>query len=153
MEDNLIPPFIMREIGGTLNDTPKIHCTDPTSKDHCIKFSDSELKIPLHINSTFFFFNKRRPTSDELQSCEKIFITPDLQHWNPCCTSYELNERSMLNYDKGITQANHQEHHLVDHDMDDLNISSITATSTLTTDLIIVTLLTSITLQVTLIVS
>ena len=33
-EDNLLPPFIMRESGATVNDTPKIHCTDPTSNDH-----------------------------------------------------------------------------------------------------------------------
>ena len=35
----------------------------------------------------------------------------------------------MLNYEGGITQANFQEHHLVDHDMDDVNIASIKATS------------------------
>ena len=29
MEDNLILPFIMRESGSTVKDTPKIHCTDP----------------------------------------------------------------------------------------------------------------------------
>ena len=35
----------------------------------------------------------------------------------------------MLNYEGEITQANCQEHHLVDRDMDDVNIASITATS------------------------
>ena len=49
-----------------------------------------------------------RPTDDELQSCEKIFITPNRQHWNPYCTLYELNERSMLNYEGEITQENFQ---------------------------------------------
>ena len=97
MEDNLIPPFIMRESGGTVNDTPNVHCTDPTLKDHCITFSGIELKIPLHINGTFFFFHKMRPTADELQSCENIFIATYLQHWNTYCTLYERNERYMLN--------------------------------------------------------
>ena len=91
MDDNLLPPFIMLESGATVNDTPTIHCTDPTSNDHCINFSNSDLKIPLHINSIFYFFHTRRPTADELQSYEKIFITPDRQHWNPYFTSYELN--------------------------------------------------------------
>ena len=91
MEDNLIPPFIMHESGDTVNDTPKIHCTNPTSNDHSIIFSDSELKIPLHINGKFSFFHISMPTDDELQSCEKIFITPDRHNYNPCCTSYELN--------------------------------------------------------------
>ena len=35
----------------------------------------------------------------------------------------------MWNYEGEITQENHQEHHLVDHDMDDVNIASITATA------------------------
>ena len=35
----------------------------------------------------------------------------------------------MLNYKGEITQVNCQEHHLVDHDMDDVNIVSITATA------------------------
>ena len=91
MEYNLFPPFIMRESGSTVNDTPKIHCTDITSKYHCITFANSELKISLHINGTFSLFRTRRPTADELQSCEKIFIIPNRQHWNPYCKSYDLN--------------------------------------------------------------
>ena len=35
----------------------------------------------------------------------------------------------MLNYEEDITQENCQEHHLVDHEMDDVNISFILATS------------------------
>ena len=35
----------------------------------------------------------------------------------------------MLNYKVEITQVNCQEHHLVDHDMDDVNILSITTTA------------------------
>ena len=129
MEDNLLLPFIMLESGATVNDTPKIHFTDITSKDHCITFADSELKIPLHINGKITFFHIRRPISDELPSYEKIFITPDRRNWYPYYTSYELNERSMLKYEGDITQENCQEHHLVDHEMDDVNIASITATA------------------------
>ena len=35
----------------------------------------------------------------------------------------------MLKYEGEITKANNQEHHLVDHEMDDVNIASITATT------------------------
>ena len=97
MEDKSLPPFIIRESGSTVNDTPNIHCTYPTSIDHCITFSDSDLKIPLRIKGTFPFFHTRISTADELQSCEKIFITPYHQHWNPYCTLYDLNETSMPN--------------------------------------------------------
>ena len=64
MENNLLPPFIMCESGTTVNDTPKICCTDPTSNYHCVTFSDSELKIPLHINGTFSFFHTRETNAD-----------------------------------------------------------------------------------------
>ena len=95
----------MRGSGSTVNEIPKIHYNDPTSKDHCMTFTESELKISLHIKSKFYFFNTRRPNANELQSCENIFITTDRQHCNPYCTLYELNERSMLNYEGDITQA------------------------------------------------
>ena len=35
----------------------------------------------------------------------------------------------MLNYEGEITHENHQEYHLVDHEMDDVNIASIKATT------------------------
>ena len=127
MEDNLLPPSIMHGSWDTVNDIPNIHFTDPISKDHCITFYDSELKIPLNINGTFYFFHTRRPTADKLQSYEKILITPDPHHCNTYCTLYELSVISMLNYKGVITQANCQEHHLVYHEMDDVNIASITA--------------------------
>ena len=98
MEDNLLLPFIMRESGTPLNDTTKIHCTDPTSKDHCITFDEIELKIPLHINSKFSFSHTNRPTADEIQSCEKIFINSDCKHWSLYCILYKINETSILNY-------------------------------------------------------
>ena len=87
------------------------------------------MKIPLHINGTPSFFQTRRPTADEIQSCEKIFINPNRHNWNPCCKFYEINEISMLNYKGDITQGNCQEHHLVDHDMDNLNIAFIKTTA------------------------
>ena len=73
--EKLLPRFIMREIGATVNETLKIHCTDPTSKYHCITFSGSDLKTLLHINGTFCFFRTKRPTAYDLKSCDKIFIT------------------------------------------------------------------------------
>jgi len=34
MENNLVPPFIMREAGLTVNDVPKIQLNDPSVEDH-----------------------------------------------------------------------------------------------------------------------
>ena len=97
MEDNLLLTFIVRESGAIVKDTKKIHSTYTTSKDHCITFSKIDMKIPLHINSTFYIFHKMRPTADEIQSCEKILIPSNHQHCNTYCILYELNEVYMWN--------------------------------------------------------
>ena len=38
LQNNLIPPFVMRAAVVTLNYTPNIHIKDPTIDDHCITF-------------------------------------------------------------------------------------------------------------------
>ena len=68
MRENLLPPFILRESGATVNDTAKIHCKDPGVDDHCISFMHSNLTIPLQLHGTFSFFHSRKPTGEELVS-------------------------------------------------------------------------------------
>ena len=53
MNHNLLPPFILRQRGITVNDTAKIHCSDPSTDDHCIIFPENELRIPLKLNGIF----------------------------------------------------------------------------------------------------
>ena len=89
----------MRAGGATVNDTAKIHCPDPTVNDHCILFPNADLKIPLQLTGTFSYFHTRLPLIQELHDCDKVFITPDASDWNPNCTSFELNERTMTNFD------------------------------------------------------
>ena len=68
MPHNLIPPFIMREAGITVNDVPRIH-TDPeelSSETHCIaakaKSNGVNLKIPLKLDGVFSYFPTRKLT-------------------------------------------------------------------------------------------
>ena len=61
MTHNLIPPFIMRAGGATVNDTAKIYCPDPTVNDHCILFKNADLTIPLQLTRTFWYFHTRLP--------------------------------------------------------------------------------------------
>ena len=77
LRNNLIPPFVMRASGVTLNDTPKIHSKDPTIDDYCITFEDSDLRIPLQLSGVFSYFHTRKPTLSELHECPKLFLTPD----------------------------------------------------------------------------
>ena len=36
-----------------------------------------------------------------------MFITPDSSEWNPHCSSFERNERAMLNYEVEFNNDNH----------------------------------------------
>jgi hypothetical protein len=116
LQHNLIPPFIMREGGVIMSERAKIHSPNPSEDDHCIQFRDHELRIPLRLHGTFSFFHTRMPTDDELQSCDKLFITPDSPHWNPYCPSFALNEESMLNYNGEIADKSRHTNHLMEVD-------------------------------------
>ena len=53
MDNNLIPPFMLREMGVTVNDVPKIHKEDPTVDDHAITFMEMGFRIPLSLWGIF----------------------------------------------------------------------------------------------------
>ena len=53
MENNLIPPFVMRYGGVQVNDKPKIQCDFPTVEDHSLSFPDSNVRIPLQLHGVF----------------------------------------------------------------------------------------------------
>ena len=58
MEENLVPPFILREAGLIVNECPKQHrpVGDATEEDHAIIDPASGLLIPMDIRSTFSYF-------------------------------------------------------------------------------------------------
>ena len=132
MENNLIPPFIMRQGGAIVNDIPKIQCLDPSIDDHCIKFTTCDLRIPLQLIGVFSYFHTRKPTSKELFDKDKIFLTPDSSNWNPHCLSFEQNERTMLNYEGELNEPRRRENKPMTIDNDDNDIfelSSVTVES------------------------
>ena len=49
MNNNLIPPFMLREMWVTVNDIPKIHKDDPAVDDHAITFMETRFRIPLSL--------------------------------------------------------------------------------------------------------
>ena len=111
MKNNLIPPFIMRAGGVIVNDKPKIHCDNPTVQDHSLSFHDSDVRIPLQLHGIFSYFHTRSPNEKELYECEKVFISPDFNDWNPHCTSYERNERSMLDFEGNMSEMSRRTSH------------------------------------------
>ena len=53
MDHNLIPPFMLREMGVTVNDVLKIHKEDPTVDDHAITFAETDLEYHCHYGASF----------------------------------------------------------------------------------------------------
>ena len=117
MENNLVPPFIMREAGLLVRDTPKIHLDDPDAEDHAITFQDNSLSIPLQLHGIFSYFHTRKPTFDEVKYKEPIFLTPDSDNWDPYSEHFCQNEESMTDWEGNMTPKRQRKVHTLDFDV------------------------------------
>jgi hypothetical protein len=117
MDHNLLPPFIMREAGIIVNETPKIHVDQAGVEDHSIYCQEANLRIPLALWGIFSYFPSRMPTETELDECDKIIITPDGPEWNPHSDVYARNEENYLDWQGHIVEPNHRTRVLI-HDED-----------------------------------
>ena len=98
MKHNLLPPFILRQAGIEVNDTPKIQVTEATKQHHSIYFTETDLRIPLSLWSTFSYFPSSKPTWEEMQGSDDIYLlTPG--NFNPHDSAYALNEDSMMDWE------------------------------------------------------
>ena len=78
MANNLILPFMLREAGVKVKDTPKIHCDVPTVRDRAIEFPETGFKIPLLLWDVFSYFPTSKPTEEFLQETEEVYmLTPN----------------------------------------------------------------------------
>jgi hypothetical protein len=71
LEYNLLPPFMMREAGVIVRDTPKIHMEEPTEEDHALTFPETEFRIPYSLTGTLSYFRTTKPTKDDLLNLTK----------------------------------------------------------------------------------
>ena len=55
MKNHLIPPFILREAGIEVHDTPKIQVDDPSIHDHSLYFKDGDMRIHLSLHGIFSY--------------------------------------------------------------------------------------------------
>jgi hypothetical protein len=101
MRNNLIPPFIMREAGIKVHDTPKIQVTDPTVDDHSICFPETGFRIPLSLWGMFSYFPTSKPTALLMKETDDIYLLTT-SRWNPHDDSYATNEENMLDWEGNI---------------------------------------------------
>ena len=111
LEHNLIPPFILREAGIKVNDTAKIHKSEPSNEDHSIIIEDESLTIPLQLNGIFSYFHSRCPTIDEINHSPSIIMTPDSITWDPYSDHFAINEESMLDHEGKMMDREYWKRH------------------------------------------
>ena len=109
MENNLIPPFMLREMGVTMNDVPKIYKEDPTLDDHVITFMEMGFRIPLSLWGIFSYFPASNPTHDDLINRTEVYILSPAT-WSPHTDAYSANEESMLDWEGNMQQRKDHQH-------------------------------------------
>ena len=118
MKHHLVPPFILREAGLIVNDTPKCQVQGlVTEEHHSIYSRENDLKIPLSLKGTFSYFNTRAPTLDDLEdpdSIEPVLISPKGPDWNPNTDVYARNEACYLDWRGNIIEEKDREVVLID---------------------------------------
>ena len=102
IKHNLLPPFMIREAGHVLDECPKFQASAPSIQNNSIYIKEFDLRIHLNLINTFSYFQTRKPTAEELEGCDKIFITPDSTSWEPHSEHYSSNEEAMMNIDGEI---------------------------------------------------
>ena len=89
MDNNLIPPFMMREDGLEVRDVPKFQCMDPSVEDHAIVTTDKSM-IPLSLRGVFSYFPTSKPSDQDMQTLKYVhLITPE--RWNPYSDMHSQN--------------------------------------------------------------
>ena len=117
MGHNLIPPFILREAGLWVDETPKFQLADKATIDnHCIHDPETGLRIHLQLNGIFSYFPTRPLTVDEQYHWDNypvIFITPDGAVWDPHSLHFGEEEAAMVDADGLIVHREPRpQHHI-----------------------------------------
>ena len=87
MMNHLIPPFIMREAGIEVYNTPKIHVNAPIILDHSIEFPETKFRIPMSLHGIFSYLPMTKPSPQILEDCEEVYILT-LSRWDPHNSAY-----------------------------------------------------------------
>ena len=78
MDDNLIPPFILREAGLIVNERAKIYWEPGTTteEDHTIREQHTGLFITMNLSSIFSYFPTMKPDEDDIEDGVVVIMIP-----------------------------------------------------------------------------
>ena len=128
MTNNLVPPFVLREVGIVVNDKAKIHTVDPRNDNHVIIFKETGFWIRLTLWGVFSYFATVKPTEETLCEGNDVYIlTPVI--WHPHSNAYAHNEDSMVDWEGNIHALKDRKTKLVFDDIP--NVRQVQSTSIL----------------------
>ena len=118
MNHNLIPPFILREVGMEVNYRPKIHHPQgtPSITDHTFGSEKHGLLIPFKLSGIFSMFDSRKPTNDDFIDGTPVPITPECEQRNPNSSRFEQNENAYTDANGQMIMKEHVDAVLIDDD-------------------------------------
>ena len=108
MTTNLIPPFMLREAGIVVNDTPKIQVDDPTADDHSIYFPETQFRIPMSLWGIFSYFPTSKPSEQDMVESEEVYMMTPTK-WNPHQSTYAENEENMLDWEGNMVERRYRQ--------------------------------------------
>jgi hypothetical protein len=118
MKNSLIPPFILRLAGITVNDVPKIQVKDPTVHNHVILFPETKFFIPLKLFGIFSSLPTSKPSVAGFEGCDKLYqLTPT--KFNPHSEVYARNEDGMRDWEGNMIEKRYRDPILLDEVPDD----------------------------------
>eukprot|EP00957_Ditylum_brightwellii_P047022 3570203-Ditylum_brightwellii.AAC.1 len=98
---NLIPPFMLKEAGIIVNETPKIYKENSTVDDHAINFPNSGLRIPLGLWRVCLYFPTSKPLIEEVNISKNLYsLIPN--RWNPHAKQYANCEQNLINWEGNV---------------------------------------------------
>ena len=89
IENNLIPPFIMRESDMEVKNTAEINAMDTSVEDHSIYFPNFDIRITLFLHSVLSYFPKYKPSLVTLEGIYEIYLITPEGRWNPVSDAYK----------------------------------------------------------------
>ena len=105
MDNNLIPPFLLREAGLIVDDVPKSQAASPTIHHHSIYFPDEKFRIPLLLHGIFSYFPSKKPSTNVLSLTNNnnvLFLTSG--SINPHSKIFSENERAMVDHEGNMRE-------------------------------------------------
>ena len=126
MEENLIPPFMMRLAGVEVDECPKFLSKKPSERNHSMLFPEAEVRILFQLDGIISYVPTRLPTNRELKDAEGsyLMLTPNMPTWDPHTDIYRDQEYEMTDYNGNIKRR-HPVTNLVDNNVDDRSIFAV----------------------------